>query len=106
MKVTRSSGNVFADAGIPNATEHELKARVVLIIADEIERQGLDQKAAAAMMQITQPDVSKILCGRFSGFGLERLLRMLQGLGRDIEIRIPKRSNNQHRQGRLSMHAA
>jgi predicted XRE-type DNA-binding protein len=105
MKTTRSSGNVFADAGIPNAAEHELKARVVMIIANEIESQGLDQKEVAAMMGVTQPDVSKILRGNFSGFSLVRLLRMLQGLGRDVEIRFPERSNrNSHRQGRLSLH--
>jgi predicted XRE-type DNA-binding protein len=102
---TRSSGNVFADAGIPNAAEHELKARVVMIIADEIKNQALDQKEAAAMMGFTQPDVSRILRGNFSGYSLARLLRMAQGLGRDVEIRIPARSDRtSHRPGRLSLH--
>ena len=30
IKVTRSSGNVFADIGIPNAAEHSIKADLVL----------------------------------------------------------------------------
>jgi predicted XRE-type DNA-binding protein len=78
---TRSGGNVFADAGIPNATEHMLKARVVVVIMREIKRQQLNQKEAADMMGIKQPDVSRILRGDFAGFGLERLLRLVQKLG-------------------------
>jgi hypothetical protein len=33
IKVTKSSGNVFADIGIPNAAEHSIKADLVLGIA-------------------------------------------------------------------------
>ena len=67
---TRSSGNVFADAGISNAAEHMLKAQVVVVIRNEIERQRLNQRDAAALMEIKQPDVSRILRGDFAGFGL------------------------------------
>jgi predicted XRE-type DNA-binding protein len=104
---TRSSGNVFADAGLPDAAEHMLKAEVVIVIMDEIERQHLNQKAAATMMGIRQPDVSRILRGDFAGFGLERLLKLVQRLGRDVEIKIPRASKSKqpHHQGRLVMHA-
>jgi predicted XRE-type DNA-binding protein len=103
---TRSSGNVFADAGIPNATEHMVKAQVVVVIMDEIKRQGLSQKEAADVMEIKQPDVSRILRGDFTGFGLERLLRLVQKLGRDVVIRIPRApKNDEHHEGRLVMSA-
>jgi predicted XRE-type DNA-binding protein len=103
---TRSSGNVFADAGIPNAAKHMLKAQVAVVIMDEIRRQHLSQMEAADMMGIRQPDVSKILRGNFSGFGLERLLGLVQKLGRDVEIKIPRaRRNNEHHEGRIVMHA-
>ena len=35
-----------------------------------------------------QPDVSKILRGRFEGFSLERLLYFVRALGSDIEIKV------------------
>jgi len=105
-KITQSSGNVFDDVGIPNAAEHMLKAQVVVVIMNEIERQRLNQKEAAAMMEIKQPDVSRILRGDFAGFGLERLLKLVQRLGRDVEIKIPRASkSNEHHQGRIVMHA-
>jgi predicted XRE-type DNA-binding protein len=97
---------VFADAGIPNAAEHMLKAQVVVVIMNEIGRQHLSQKEAAAVMEIKQPDVSRILRGDFAGFGLERLLRLVQKLGRDVEIKIPRApKSNEHHQGRLVMRA-
>jgi predicted XRE-type DNA-binding protein len=101
---TRSSGNVFADAGIPDAPEHMLKAEIVAVIMKEIQLQGLSQKDAAKMMGIKQPDVSRILRGDFAGFGLERLLRLVQKLGRDVQIRIPRTSARHHHQGRLAVH--
>jgi len=103
---TRSSGNVFADAGIHNAAEHVLKARVVVVIMKEIERQRLSQKEAADMMGIKQPDVSRLLRGDFAGFGLGRLLGLVRKLGRDVEIKIPRAARTQeHHEGRLVMHA-
>jgi predicted XRE-type DNA-binding protein len=102
---TRGGGNVFADAGIPNATEHMLKARVVVVIMREIKRQQLNQKEAADMMGIKQPDVSRILRGDFAGFGLERLLRLVQKLGSDVDIKISRPRNDKYHEGRLVMHA-
>jgi hypothetical protein len=36
--VTRGSGNIFADLGLPNADEHMLKARIVIFIGKRIEQ--------------------------------------------------------------------
>jgi predicted XRE-type DNA-binding protein len=87
-KVTRSSGNIFADIGLPNPTEHELKARIVLTIDRTIDALGLTQTEAARRIGIAQPDLSKILRGNFSGFSLERLLSAATKLGNDVEIKI------------------
>ena len=83
--VTRGSGNIFADLGLPNADEHMLKARVVMFITALIEELELTQQGAAKRMGIRQPDVSKLLRGRFAGFSLERLLGFVRALGSDIE---------------------
>src|ERR1700687_353702 len=87
-KVTRSSGNIFADIGLPNAFEHELKARIVLTLDRTIKALGFTQTAAADRIGIAQPDLSKILRGNFSGFSLERLLSAVMKLGSAVEIKI------------------
>jgi predicted XRE-type DNA-binding protein len=83
-----SSGNVFADIGLPNAGELYEKAELVRLIGHQIRERKLTQSKAAAMMNLNQPDVSKLLRGRFAGFSLERLLLFIRALGNDIEIRV------------------
>jgi predicted XRE-type DNA-binding protein len=102
--VTRGSGNIFADLGVPDAEEHLLKAQLVLALTKLVEDQGLSQTAAAARMGIAQPDLSKILRGRFSGFSLERLLNMVRALGNDVEISV--RPVRAAREGRLKLKVA
>ena len=58
VRVTKSSGNVFADIGLPNAAEHSIKADIVLRIAARIKSKGLTQAKAASLLSLAQPDVS------------------------------------------------
>ncbi|MGH6960229.1 MAG: helix-turn-helix domain-containing protein [Dongiaceae bacterium] len=76
------SGNVFADVGLPDAELHLLKAEIVNRIDDILKERRLTQAAAARLMGISQPDVSKMLRGLFRGFSLERLLLFLAALAR------------------------
>jgi predicted XRE-type DNA-binding protein len=88
IKVTKGSGNVFADLGIPNADEHFVKAEIVLGIAARIKAKGLTQARAAKVMGLSQPDVSKLLRGSFAGYTLDRLFSFLRALGSDVRIEI------------------
>jgi predicted XRE-type DNA-binding protein len=101
--ITRGSGNIFADLGLPNADEHMLKARLVMCVDKMIQQAGLTQRAAAKRMGISQPDVSNLLRGRFEGFSLERLLGFVRALGSDVEIKVKRRRDDEHGKGRLSL---
>jgi predicted XRE-type DNA-binding protein len=93
---------VFADLGLPDPDEHELKARVVMLIAGIIEQQRLTETAAAARMGLSQPDLSRLLRGIFRGFSLERLLAFARALGTDIEIELKAPANAEH-EGRMRL---
>ena len=82
----RSSGNVFADIGLPDADEALAKAELARQIGDIIARRRLTQGSAARLLGVDQPKVSALLCGRLSGFSTERLIRFLNALGRDVSI--------------------
>jgi predicted XRE-type DNA-binding protein len=101
-KVTRSSGNIFADLGLSDASEHEIRARIVLALDRAIKARGLTQTAAARMIGIAQPDLSKILRGNFRGFSLDRLLDAVTKLGSDVEIKIKARHDDWH-EGRVCL---
>lgn len=97
-KITKSGGNIFADLGLDLPQEHYVKAHLVMLIGKMIEAQGLTQGQAATRIGLRQPDVSKLLRGRFEGFSLERLLYFVRALGSDIEIKIkPSKAKSEGR---------
>jgi len=87
-RATKSSGNVFADIGLPNAAEHSIKADLVLRIAARIKSKGLTQAKAASLLGLAQPDVSKLLRAHFAGYTYERLFGYLNALGERVSIEV------------------
>ena len=103
ISIERGSGNVFADLERPGADAHLLKAELVTRIDKIIRERGLKQIDAAKVLGLSQPDVSRLLRGSFREYSVERLLRLLTALGRDVEIVI--REPRLQRRGRLSVEA-
>jgi predicted XRE-type DNA-binding protein len=91
---TPSSGNVFADLNLPHADDLLAKAELAAKIIAEIQRRRLTQSQAAAILGVDQPKVSALKQGRLSGFSIERLMRLLLRLGRDVEITVKSRSRS------------
>jgi predicted XRE-type DNA-binding protein len=83
-----ASRNVWLQLGLPDAEEHFLKAELVLRLQRAIKARGLTQSVAARRIGTSQPELSKILSGRFTEVSLERLMRFLTSLGHRIEIKI------------------
>lgn len=86
-----SSGNVFADLGLPDAEERLVKSRLAGALQRSVAEMGLTQTAAAALMRIPQPKLSKILRGRFEGISEAYITEGLRRLGHDVEIRVKPR---------------
>jgi predicted XRE-type DNA-binding protein len=85
---TQSSGNVFADLNLPRPEDLLVKAALAAKIMAEIQRQRMTQSEAAAVLGMDQPKISALKQGKLSGFSIERLMRLLLLLGRDIEISV------------------
>lgn len=85
-KVTPSSGNVFEDLGLPDAEEYQAKANLALRIVEIIQTRRLSQTKAAQILGVDQPKISALMRGKLDGFSIERLIRFLNTLGRDVEI--------------------
>jgi predicted XRE-type DNA-binding protein len=83
---TKGSGNIFADLGLPNAEEHQLKAVLVVQLKHLIAERGLSQVATAKLVEMKQPDLSKLLRGQLKLVSVEKLLRMLTAFDQDVEI--------------------
>jgi predicted XRE-type DNA-binding protein len=102
VKVTPSSGNVFADLGFTDPDEELAKAQLATHIRQVLKRRRLTQTAAAKLMGVDQPKVSALLNGRLAGFSSDRLMRLLTALGQDVEIVVKGKPRSRAR-GRISV---
>jgi len=94
---TMSSGNVFADLGLPKADELQAKAALASQIASIVGHRHLTQVETARILGTGQPKVSELLAGRLDGFSIERLIRYLNALDRDVQIVVsPKPRSRAH----------
>ena len=100
IKVQVGSDNVFADLGLPNPDEHLAKAELASRIGEAIRQRRLTQAAAAELLGIDQPKISRLLRGYLTNFSTERLMHFLTLLGRDVEI-VVKPAPRSRRQGRV-----
>ena len=87
-KIKRGSGNVFADLGITNPEDEQIKADLLVAIIKTIRQKKLSQAKAASLMGVKQPKVSALLQGNVYGHSAEKLMTMLNGLGKSIDITI------------------
>ena len=88
VRVKKSSGNVFADLGLPHPEQELLKAQLTLQIYRLIKGRALSQAEAGKILGIKQPHVSALMRNRSGTFSLERLMDFLTALGQDVEITV------------------
>jgi predicted XRE-type DNA-binding protein len=100
VDVEASSGNVFADLGLPNPEQELLKAGLTLQIFKVLRARKLTQTQAGKLLGIPQPHVSDLLNGRARAFSAERLMEFLAALGHDVEVRV---KSTRKRHGRVSI---
>jgi predicted XRE-type DNA-binding protein len=101
IPVHPGSGNVFADLGFDNPEEMQLRADLVQQLREIIRRRRLTQVATAKLLGIQQPDLSALLRGRLTKYSLERLLKFMTILDRDVDIIV--KAKPRHRPARLKV---
>jgi predicted XRE-type DNA-binding protein len=84
----KSSGNIFADLGLPQPEQEQLKARLTFQIYRLIKARKLTQSQAGKIIGIAQPQVSLLMRNRSGNFSVERLMTFLTALGQDVEITV------------------
>jgi predicted XRE-type DNA-binding protein len=102
LEVSKSSGNVFEDLGIENPAEELAKAKLASGIRQAIRDIGLTQVEAAQRLGTDQADISRIMGGKVSRFTIDRLIRFICALDRQVDIVI---SNSPDETGRLAVTA-
>ena len=84
--------NVFKSLGRPDADEAFAKVELAYKIHTLIQKMGLTQTQAAALLRTDRARVSNLMRGRLKEFSIDRLFHFLNKLGQDIDVTIrPKR---------------
>ena len=86
FRITRGTGNVFADLGFPNATERQAKLRLVHVVNQLLDARKLSQPATASILKTTHSKVSALRRYKLVEFSVEALIGFLTALGRDVEV--------------------
>ena len=88
VEVEMSSGNIFADLGLPDADKLKIKSGLVIEITKAVRNLGLSQEEAGRRMGLPQPKLSSLFRGDFSNVSERKLMDCLNRLGYDIEINV------------------
>jgi predicted XRE-type DNA-binding protein len=91
IRLTVSSGNVFADLGFQNPEEMLFKAALVREISAAIKEKGLTLHQAADILEMEIHKVSDLIKGRFNEYPIESLFKYINALDRDLEIIVKSR---------------
>ncbi|MDQ6971919.1 MAG: helix-turn-helix transcriptional regulator [Mariprofundaceae bacterium] len=102
IEIEKSSGNVYADLGLPDAEEMIVKARLAAKISEIIKQRHLTQQQASEMLGMPQSKISNMLRGNFRGISEAKMIACLNLLGRDIQI-VVKKAPRTHDTGHTSV---
>lgn len=87
-EITHGSGNIFADLGMPNPEERQMRSALVHELHTILKSRKLSKTAAVKLLDLPAPTVADLLKGKFVDLPLHQLLSLLVRLNRDVEIRI------------------
>ena len=90
--VEMGTGNVFADLGLPDASERQLRVQLATRLNDLIQAERVTQAAVAQRLGLAQPHVSELKNYKLARFSSERLLHLITLMDRDVEIFIRPRA--------------
>lgn len=88
FELVRGSGNVFRDLGHPAADIEQTKAILAAKIIGILDDEGLSTRQAQLKTGINHADFARIRNAKLDRFTLDRLLKIIALLGRQVEVRI------------------
>ena len=97
VEIIRGSDNPFRDAGLPDADIELMKAELATEIVRILRARDLIGVRAAALAGASEADISRIRRASLDRFTIDRLVKILNSLDRQIEVVITLR-----RRGRKS----
>ncbi|AVH72321.1 helix-turn-helix domain-containing protein [Nostoc sp. 'Lobaria pulmonaria (5183) cyanobiont'] len=86
-----SSGNVFADLGLSNASELFTRGKIGIQVLRLLSQRNLKQREISKLLDIPQLEVSHLMKGEFQRFSEGKLLIFLKRLDMEISLHLRPR---------------
>ena len=96
IELVRGSGNVFADFGAPDASLRQFRAVLAAEIVKTLDAERLTVRDAEARTGIAAADFSRIRQARLDRFTIDRLMRILDRLNRDVRVKVSVAPRGRH----------
>ncbi len=91
LELVRGSGNVFRDFGRPDGDVQQTKALLAARIIRILDEEGLSTRKAEARTGVSHADFTRIRNVQLKRFTIDRLMTVLNKLGRQVDVRITVR---------------
>ena len=86
LELIHGSGNIFRDLGQANPDAAQLKSMLAAAIIAVLDDQAISVRRAHAITGFAAADFSRVRQSRLSLFTIDRLLGMLDKLGREVDL--------------------
>ena len=91
LEIVRGTGNVFRDLGQPDAELRQFKALLAAEIVLALDERSLTVRKAESVTKIAAADFSRIRNANLGRFAIDRLMTILNRLGRDVDVAVTVR---------------
>ena len=94
-----TKGDVFQDLGFSTekALALKFKARILVVILDEVKRRKYRQAQLVKILDEHQPVVSNLLRGKITQMSIEKLLIYADRLGLSLDVQRPRHQTRRRR---------
>ncbi|WP_371421907.1 helix-turn-helix domain-containing protein [Tardiphaga sp.] len=106
FELIRGTGNVYADLGMKEPEQRQLRAILAAEISKTLATDNLTVRAAEKITGVAAADFSRIRQAKLKGFTIDRLMTILDRLNRDVQVSVSVLPRNADRQAGFHLHPA
>ena len=92
-QVVKADENIFEALEVANSGYEKIRLDLMLSIRQWFKESGLNQQEASQVLKCTQPQLSAVLNTKYEEFTIDRLVKMVSHIGKNIELRVLKPEN-------------
>ncbi|NQV22443.1 MAG: XRE family transcriptional regulator [Rhodospirillales bacterium] len=94
IEVVEGSGNVWRDFGYADADIRQAKGIIAAQIIQILDERSLSVRKAEKLTGFAAADFSRVRNAKYGRFSIERLIKMLQALNKDMEVTVNVRQRS------------